>query len=792
MAATIKAESVRLQKLKYATTGCCLTWNSRTNKKSLSYPRSWQHSTYESCVDNNFGAGYTALALVTGDASDIFVVDLDGPKPSDVALGVADGREVFAKLCETHGGLDHVPCQRTGNDGRHFFFSLSKTLMAGLQSAKNRSKIKVDARPTTIDTRGDAGNVIIAPTSYIGEGGSRRSYVWEVPLCAKEDLPACPRWFINILNKQDTTPVEEIKHPHKRQRVQEGAIVPVAQGHYAHIVPTLEEQMGCPLARSWPRTGGFDFDPCDRTLPCPVCGNTHGANQYLYRDLLDTVYELRNYSTSCRKVIFGYEDQPVIKALIADPARDAPYVKLYIKRLACLGQDIVFGGTQFYIFDNTSWQGLEDIAILHDVRTLSFGVLDALVVGLSSQLKFLKQPSEEYETLKHDVDRLRKARSHVQKASNIHSILDSTRQLRYDPDIEKNLDRNPDLLACNNGVVELQTGGLRPGRREDYVSLRLALDYGGIDLPTPDIDAFMWSVFEDEETITYMQRLLGYAITGHTREQVWAIWYGSGANGKGVLNALLYSTLGELYVTMSPDCIIKQGRAQNKGAPTPFLAALRGKRMGVCDEAPEDSIIDDGVIKRVTGGNAIEARFLGANPIVFEPTHLPVLMTNHRPRFNTSDAALLRRTVVVPFQLSFKPPEALDHNNPSHRPIDKTLAQRLTEPECLQQMLTWLVRGAVAWYREGLPTVPARMSEALNEYLAENDTLQSFLDEDCVKEEGAHVETKTFKAAYESYTGQSVKMQSLVGRMRTKGIARAQISHQGSRPVVFKNITIRC
>ena len=75
MAATIKCEGVRLQKLKYTTTGCCLNWNSKTGKKSLNYPRSWQHSTHETCVDNNFGAGYTALALVTGDSSDIFVID---------------------------------------------------------------------------------------------------------------------------------------------------------------------------------------------------------------------------------------------------------------------------------------------------------------------------------------------------------------------------------------------------------------------------------------------------------------------------------------------------------------------------------------------------------------------------------------------------------------------------------------------------------------------------------------------------------------------------------------------
>ncbi len=166
-------------------------------------------------------------------------------------------------------------------------------------------------------------------------------------------------------------------------------------------------------------------------------------------------------------------------------------------------------------------------------------------------------------------------------------------------------------------------------------------------------------------------------------------------------------------------------------------------------------------------------------------------MTNHRPKFNTDDIALLRRTVVVPFQLSFKGPESLDINNPTHRPIDKTLCQRITEPDCLQQMLTWLVRGAIDWYREGLPTVPDRMSGSLTEYLQENDSLQAFIDEECTKVEGAHVETKVFKAAFETYIGQSVQIQKLAGKMRTKGFRTVRGPHvNGTRPQLYVGLRL--
>ncbi len=119
--------------------------------------------------------------------------------------------------------------------------------------------------------------------------------------------------------------------------------------------------------------------------------------------------------------------------------------------------------------------------------------------------------------------------------------------------------------------------------------------------------------------------------------------------------------------------------------------------MAICDEAPDDVQLDEEAVKRVTGQTTIEARFLNANPVCFKPTHLPMLLTNAKPMININDEAVLRRLLVIPFDLRFKTPEEMDQQDPTHRLMDKTLADKLLTCERQEQLLVWLVRGAVAW-----------------------------------------------------------------------------------------------
>lgn len=91
---------------------------------------------------------------------------------------------------------------------------------------------------------------------------------------------------------------------------------------------------------------------------------------------------------------------------------------------------------------------------------------------------------------------------------------------------------------------------------------------------------------------------------------------------------------------MSPDCILKRGRSAGKGAPTPYLSELAGARLALCDEAGDDSVLDEEIVKRMTGEGAMAGRALYANTVTFKATHLPILLANHLPKIDINDPAI--------------------------------------------------------------------------------------------------------------------------------------------------------
>ena len=119
--------------------------------------------------------------------------------------------------------------------------------------------------------------------------------------------------------------------------------------------------------------------------------------------------------------------------------------------------------------------------------------------------------------------------------------------------LEAKMDKNPYLLGTADGVINLRTGELAVGAPDMWVTKRVAVAYHGLDHPTPDVDAFFNDVFNrDDGVIAFLQRFLGYGITGLTVEEAFAIFHGKGGNGKGVLVEMLEATLGDYYVSMHP------------------------------------------------------------------------------------------------------------------------------------------------------------------------------------------------------------------------------------------------
>lgn len=275
------------------------------------------------------------------------------------------------------------------------------------------------------------------------------------------------------------------------------------------------------------------------------------------------------------------------------------------------------------------------------------------------------------------------------------------------------LDTAKDLLACRNGTVELRTGRLLSADRSRLITRGVALDY------EPGARSEYWSGFlrtifgGDEDLISYVQRLFGYAVTGETSEHVLADFYGSGQNGKTTLVNTVMRIIGD-HAIAAPQGLLVEVERQH---PHPErIAALRGRRLVVSAELEDRATLAEGLVKLLTGGDRLEARQLYGQRFQFEPTHTLVLYTNHLPQVRGTDRAIWRRIKVVPFGVTIEPDERIDR-------LDDILVA-----EHGQAVLAWLIEGAVAFYRDGLGTCDA-VDEATRQYRHREDVIQHWLDE---------------------------------------------------------------
>ena len=270
--------------------------------------------------------------------------------------------------------------------------------------------------------------------------------------------------------------------------------------------------------------------------------------------------------------------------------------------------------------------------------------------------------------------------------------------------------------------------------------------FRGLDLPTPDIDAFFAGLFEDAPTVAYLQRFLGMALTGELGQH-YGCFVGTGSNGKSLTTTLLHHVLRD-YACAANSYIFFADRGSSNSA-TPYIAELDRKRLAVVEESSPTSPLNTEVVKRLTGSSVINTRELYKAPFEMKVMHTQVLCTNSLPQIDVDDQAMLRRIVVFPFDLQFKEPAKFDPNVSTHRRADTSLEQRLKEEGATEQLLTWLVRGAVAYYTGGrmLGGKPAKVERAEAAYIRDNDALGQFINDHCTVGEELFVPARDLKDA---------------------------------------------
>ncbi len=268
------------------------------------------------------------------------------------------------------------------------------------------------------------------------------------------------------------------------------------------------------------------------------------------------------------------------------------------------------------------------------------------------------------------------------------------------------------LFNTPGGVVELRTGRLRPHDRADRMTK--------IATATPKGDCPQWRAFlsdvtgGDAELQAYLQRMVGYCLTGSTAAHALFFLYGTGANGKSVFANVVSTLLGDYAATAPMDTFVE---TRGDRHPTD-LAGLRGARFVTAIETEQGRRWNESKVKAITGGDKVSARFMRQDFFEYTPQFKPVIVGNHKPAIRNIDEAMKRRLHLIPFTVTI-PPERRDS-----KLTEKLLGER-------DGILAWAVEGCLAWQREGLRP-PACVVSATEEYFEAEDAIGQWIEERCL------------------------------------------------------------
>jgi putative DNA primase/helicase len=307
-------------------------------------------------------------------------------------------------------------------------------------------------------------------------------------------------------------------------------------------------------------------------------------------------------------------------------------------------------------------------------------------------------------------------------ASNIPRLIISSSQL----------DQDPMLLNCLNGTIDLKTGELHPHDPANMITRMIYLEYSENAL-CPLFEKFLDRIMAgDQELIGYLQRFVGYCLTGLTVEQVLLFLWGTGANGKSKFLETLIALLGDFATTAGADLLMVRDRR----SATNDLAGLRGSRLVSVCEFDDGERLAEATIKTLTGGDRVSCRFLYGEFFEYKPAFKILLIGNHKPKIKGRDEGIWRRIHLLPFEVTIPEEERDPH-----------LGEKLLKE--LPGILAWSVRGCLEWQKRGL-NPPDKVLAAVDEYRLDEDIFRQWLDECCIT--GAECQA-TPAALLESFIG---------------------------------------
>lgn len=338
------------------------------------------------------------------------------------------------------------------------------------------------------------------------------------------------------------------------------------------------------------------------------------------------------------------------------------------------------------------------------------------------------------------------------------NIMHECKHLFWDEKFAENIDTNPHLLCCNNGIWDFKEKIFRDGKPEDYISMCTNIDYIPLSDKTKDaeteINDFMAKLFPEDALREYMWDHLSSTLVGTALNQTFNNYLGGGRNGKSVLVSLMTKTLGEYKGELPLTAVVTQRRV-GVGGLSPEIVKLKGKRYAVMQEPRQGDILNEGILKELTSGmDAIQARGLFTDTITFIPQFKLVVCANILPEIKAQDHGTWRRIRVIPFKSLFtENPVDNDPYKPYQFLLDPAIDEKFDQWKTV--FLAMLVERVLK--TGGRVNDCDIVMKASNEYKHKQDVITQFIEEKIVKAPGKTAKTtsvnESFKIWHENNFG---------------------------------------
>lgn len=354
---------------------------------------------------------------------------------------------------------------------------------------------------------------------------------------------------------------------------------------------------------------------------------------------------------------------------------------------------------------------------------------DEVIEKMKHEKIYVADDTTEEEAMKLFRRHIKNTRNHSGKTN---MIKESEHLVPIQPEA---FDNDLHLFNVQNGYIDLKKGTLHEHDKDKYFTKISNVEYTD-KADCPMWEEFLQQIFDgDTELIDYMQRAVGYSLSGSTEEQMMFILHGNGRNGKSVFLDIVTELFGTYSTNIQPQAIMVKQQSSNAN---PDIAKLAGARLVTTTEPNDGNRFDEGLIKQLTGGDRVTARFLYEDEFEFTPQFKLWMATNHKPFIRGTDDGIWRRMAIVPFSVQI----------PEHK-VDRKLTHKLRRE--ITAIMQWAVEGYLKWQQDGLKE-PIIIKQQRDEYRTEMDSIEAFIQECCTLDNKSSVQASALFQAYDDWS----------------------------------------